>query len=119
MRNHTLNINRVVPADTAYTTLITGVEGQDIIVTAIICVNNNAAAQDTEVVLVGPGETAGADTRILAVTEVAIAGTVDLISGFEVLVPSGYTLQVKGEVADDLVYTAFSKQALEGTLNIQ
>lgn len=117
MKN-TLIAQRVAPADTNYNSVIAIPTGTDAVLSSVMCANTTGGAVVMTIALVPTGTTAAAAYDVKA-TSVAAGATVNVIDGFELPVPAGYTLYLKSASATGTYAFAFGAKASEWNLTLK
>lgn len=118
IRTLTQIAQRVALADTNYNALIASAARVDSKLVSVMCANTTGGAVIFTIALVPTGTTAAAAYDVKA-TSVAAGATVNVIDGFELPVPAGYTLYVKSASATGTYVHAFGVKASEGTVGLR
>ena len=118
MNSNTIIAKRVALADTNYNSLVASAALVDSKLVSVVAANTTGGAVIMTLALVPTGTTASATYDVKA-TSVAAGATVNLIDGFELPIPAGYTLYIKSASATGTYVHAFGAAVSQGNLALQ
>ena len=118
MNSNTIIAKRVALADTNYNSLVASAALVDSKLVSVVAANTTGDAVIMTLALVPTGTTASSTYDVKA-TSVAAGATVNLIDGFELPVPAGYTLYIKSASATGTYVHAFGASASRGNIALQ